>query len=327
MELAERYAYAVYTQKSFTAAAKSLYISQPGLSAMITKLEKNLGFQIFDRSTSPLSLTPAGRIYMEYLQDAIVEESNMLHRIHQLTGSENETLSISVFSQTAYYMFAPLCAEFSKRHPKVSITADIGNNSSVDLLAEKLKNNILDIVLTDNFPKKDCLSIPVFSERLLIAVHKKLCSDPTILSRTVSREEILADSFDKSKVLNNVSLLRGIPILSFDDQVTTARIVEKLFHNGYDRSIYHIKNSRNLMMHYYMMREGLGATIADASHLKQPIFDDPNIVYFVPDTPLAKRTLYCVIKESRKDEPLLKEFIASVKTLSDVSNLSAHLRD
>ena len=54
MELAERYAYTVYTEKSFTAAAKALYISQPGLSAMITKLEKKLGFVIFDRSTIPL---------------------------------------------------------------------------------------------------------------------------------------------------------------------------------------------------------------------------------------------------------------------------------
>ena len=126
MELAERYAYAVYTQKSFTAAAKSLYISQPGLSAMITKLEKNLGFQIFDRSTSPLSLTPAGRIYMEYLQDAIVEESNMLHRIQQLSGSENETLSISVFSQTAYYMFAPPKGFHHRRHRKQQLGGSSG---------------------------------------------------------------------------------------------------------------------------------------------------------------------------------------------------------
>ena len=67
MELAERYAYTVYTKKSFTAAAKELYISQPALSAMITKLEKSIGFRIFDRNTSPLSLTPAGRVYIEYL--------------------------------------------------------------------------------------------------------------------------------------------------------------------------------------------------------------------------------------------------------------------
>ena len=319
MELAERYAYEVYKQKSFTAAAKALYISQPGLSAMITKLEKNLGFRIFDRSTSPLSLTPEGRIYMEYLQDMITEESNMLHRIRQLAESENETLSVSVFSQTAYYLFASLCAEFSKRHPNVSILADIGNNSSVGLLAEKLKNNILDVVLTDNFPEKDCLSIPVFTEQLLIATNRKLCKDPSILAYAVSREEVLTKRFDENKKLQDLTVLRDIPILSFDDQVTTARTVEKLFPNDYNRSIYHIKNSRNLMMHYNMMREGLGATIADASHLIQPVFNDPDIVYFIPAHPSATRTLYCVIKESRQAEPILKSFISAVKELLTTS--------
>ena len=320
MELAERYAYTVYTQKSFTAAAKSLYISQPGLSAMITKLEKKLNFQIFDRSTSPLSLTPEGRIYMEYLQDAIMGESNMLQRVHQLSGKTGETLSVSVFSQTAYYLFAPLVAEFSKRHPGVSITADIGNNSSVELLAEKLKSNILDLVLTDNFPDGDCLAVPVFSERLLIAVQKDLCHSQKLLAHTITRDEILNNTFDKKKALTNISLLRGVPFLSFDDQVTTALIIDKIFHNEYDHSIYHIKNSRNLMMHYNMMREGLGATIADASHLSQPIFDDPGIVYFLPDKPAVKRTLYCVIKESRRDEPLLNHFIAVTKELLNTKN-------
>ena len=65
MELAAKYVYEVYKEKSFSRAAKSLYVSQPALSSTVSRLEKELGFRIFDRATMPLTLTPQGRIYIE----------------------------------------------------------------------------------------------------------------------------------------------------------------------------------------------------------------------------------------------------------------------
>ena len=54
------YVYAVYKERSFSKAAEKLYISQPALSSTIKKVEKELGLQLFDRSTSPVRVTPAG---------------------------------------------------------------------------------------------------------------------------------------------------------------------------------------------------------------------------------------------------------------------------
>ena len=48
---AYRYVYEIYKEKSFSKAAANLYISQPALSATIRKIESQLGYQIFDRST------------------------------------------------------------------------------------------------------------------------------------------------------------------------------------------------------------------------------------------------------------------------------------
>ena len=62
METIVKYAYEVYKKGNFTKVAKDLYISQPSLSTAISKLENDLGFRIFDRSTHPCSLTPQGRI-------------------------------------------------------------------------------------------------------------------------------------------------------------------------------------------------------------------------------------------------------------------------
>ena len=47
------YVLAVAEEKNLTKAAKRLYISQPGLTSYINKLEQYLGIKLFDRSTAP----------------------------------------------------------------------------------------------------------------------------------------------------------------------------------------------------------------------------------------------------------------------------------
>ena len=47
--------------RNMTRAAEALYISQSALSHYVKNVEKTLGTRLFDRSTTPLSLTPAGR--------------------------------------------------------------------------------------------------------------------------------------------------------------------------------------------------------------------------------------------------------------------------
>ena len=60
-----KYVYEIYKEGSFSRAAKNLYISQPSLSATIKKLEQDIGITIFDRSTTPVQLTDAGKVYIE----------------------------------------------------------------------------------------------------------------------------------------------------------------------------------------------------------------------------------------------------------------------
>ena len=59
------YVYAVWQEKSFSAAARKLFVSQPALSASVRKVERELGLPIFNRSTTPLQLTDAGRAYID----------------------------------------------------------------------------------------------------------------------------------------------------------------------------------------------------------------------------------------------------------------------
>ena len=50
---------------SFIAAAEKLYITQPSLSQFIRRIERHVGAELFDRSHQPVTLTEAGRIYLD----------------------------------------------------------------------------------------------------------------------------------------------------------------------------------------------------------------------------------------------------------------------
>lgn len=71
------YVYAVYKEKSFSRAAQKLFISQPALSAMVKKAEQEIGVLIFDRSTTPISLTAAGKYYITQAKEIIRIQNEM----------------------------------------------------------------------------------------------------------------------------------------------------------------------------------------------------------------------------------------------------------
>jgi DNA-binding transcriptional LysR family regulator len=68
---------AIATEKNFTKAASTLYISQPSLSKQIKILETNLETLLINRERSKLSLTENGQVLLQYSERilALCEES------------------------------------------------------------------------------------------------------------------------------------------------------------------------------------------------------------------------------------------------------------
>lgn len=89
-----RYVYEIYRQKSFSKAAQALFITQPALSIAIGKLEASLGMPLFDRSTRPISLTPAGRIYLQTIEKTRALEQDLRHQLDDIRALRTGTITI-----------------------------------------------------------------------------------------------------------------------------------------------------------------------------------------------------------------------------------------
>ena len=62
----KEYVLTIYREGSFTAAAEKLFVSQPSLSASVKRIEDKVGAPIFDRSTTPITLTEIGEEYVRH---------------------------------------------------------------------------------------------------------------------------------------------------------------------------------------------------------------------------------------------------------------------
>lgn len=66
-----RYILTVAERGSITEAAKDLYISQPGLSGAVKKVEKEVRLTIFKRCRAGISLTPEGLEFLDYARQVV----------------------------------------------------------------------------------------------------------------------------------------------------------------------------------------------------------------------------------------------------------------
>ena len=86
------YVYAVWQERSFSAAARRLFVSQPALSAAVKKVERELGLPIFDRSRSPLQLTDAGKAYIEAAERIYRIQHDLTRYCSDLAGLQSGSL-------------------------------------------------------------------------------------------------------------------------------------------------------------------------------------------------------------------------------------------
>lgn len=130
---------AVAEKLSFRKAAEGLYLTQPAVSLQIKALEEEVGVQLFDRTGAHITLTPAGRVllnYSEQIKTLIVEAG---HEIAALSGEHAGQLALGASTTIAQYVLPRLLGEFRREHPRVNPTMISGNTEHIVELVEKQK--------------------------------------------------------------------------------------------------------------------------------------------------------------------------------------------
>ncbi|WP_051854941.1 LysR family transcriptional regulator [Streptomyces sp. NRRL B-1347] len=147
MELRQlRYFLTVVEEANFTRAAARLHVAQPGVSAQVRQLERELGQRLLDRSGRAVTVTEAGAAVLPYARAALAAVEGMRQTADEFTGLLRGRVTLGVVSGSATSVFgaAELLADFHDDHPHVEIA--LTEDTSERMLAA-LRAGELDVAL------------------------------------------------------------------------------------------------------------------------------------------------------------------------------------
>jgi DNA-binding transcriptional LysR family regulator len=136
----------VAENKSFSKAAKELYISQPAVSIHINKLEKELGVLLLKRSEKNVELTPAGMVLYKYARRVIDLMAEAETEINSINGEIQGRLTIGATLTIGEYVLPQIIGSFKHLHPRVEILLHVQNT---EVIVEELLSGHYDLALIE----------------------------------------------------------------------------------------------------------------------------------------------------------------------------------
>lgn len=186
-----RYLVTVAKYGSVSRAAEALRISQSALSHYIKYAEDDLGVLLFDRSTTPLSLTYAGRCYMESARRILLEDERLMKELRDITQHMTGKLRLGTSRDRASYMMPRLIPAFAARYP--GITLEVVTESS-QRMKEAIRDGRVDMLLLPE-PCRDrrtpqLRAEVIYSEELVLAAKAGVIPESARMGRTVRPEAL-----------------------------------------------------------------------------------------------------------------------------------------
>ncbi len=126
---------AIAKRGTFRGAAIELGMSTTALSHVIGKLEGNLGVRLFNRTTRSVSLTEAGRLFVEQVGPALQNIHSALDIVRSQRESPSGTLRINAAAFAAREIISPVIIEFLRRYPEMNIDL-VTEGKLVDIIAD-----------------------------------------------------------------------------------------------------------------------------------------------------------------------------------------------
>ena len=125
------YVLALAEERNLTKAAQKLFISQPTLTKYITRLEQDLGVQLFDRTVQPIRITRAGQVFIEEMQKIQTRETSLRTRLKAISR-DADSFSIGIPTIRAEYVLPRVLPEFLGKYPHASVSTDPRIESAVE---------------------------------------------------------------------------------------------------------------------------------------------------------------------------------------------------
>lgn len=202
-----------------SAAAESLFTSQPGVSKQIKLLEDELGVQIFVRHGKNLtSMTEVGRQIVLLAKEILAKSDTIKTLTREYTAPNKGALTIATTDMQARYELPTVIQQFVKRYPDVSLHM---NQGTLKQISESLLDGTVDFaIVTERLPANDDLiMLPCYHWNRAVIVKsdhplaerkrirlEELAAYPLVTYHfTPNDETILSATFSRAGLVPNIA--------------------------------------------------------------------------------------------------------------------------
>ena len=156
----------VVEKKSFSKAAKALFLTQPAVSFQIQMLEEHYGTRLFDRVSRNIILTEAGELLYKYATEMSDMQASLEKDMQELNNTILGRLRIGASVTIGEYIAPYILGNFKKHYPKVTLSLEVANSDEIEMA---IHDTSLDIGLVEGPPvDKDLESVPFLDDELVV---------------------------------------------------------------------------------------------------------------------------------------------------------------
>ncbi len=189
-----RYFVSVAESQSFTKAAINHYISQTAITQQIHALEESIGAKLFDRNSRPVSLTPAGKVFLKEAREILGRVEGALQKTRDAsTGLEGE-MRLGYTKGYEHSDLPKYLRSFHQEYPNVLISC---YRLDTDQLATGLLAGEYDVIFTwdsTNLRKEDKIQLKVVEHvplRVALYANHPLARKKELTRKDLKQESIL----------------------------------------------------------------------------------------------------------------------------------------
>jgi DNA-binding transcriptional LysR family regulator len=153
---------------SFSRGASMNGVSQSAASQHVQELERSLGVELLDRSTRPLTITSAGKLYVEYCRDILRRKDDFEAALQRIKEEVEGTLRVASIYSVGLSEMVEIEREFSLRQPEAKLQVQYLRPEKI---YEAVAGGEADLGLI-SYPetRRDITVIPWRQEEMVLAV-------------------------------------------------------------------------------------------------------------------------------------------------------------
>ncbi|HEK9099763.1 LysR family transcriptional regulator [Bacillus pfraonensis] len=147
MEIKEMKTFKMIVQEgTFSLAAKKLNYAQSTVTTHIKKLEKELGFLLFERGWDA-KLTDEGALFAEEVDHLLMHWEYSISQAQRISNEEKGTIRIGLLDSLAEKLIPPLLKYLNEEKPYIHCDFVVGNTA---LLSQMIDQNKIDFAVCGN---------------------------------------------------------------------------------------------------------------------------------------------------------------------------------